>query len=141
MIVDKSYANLIKRVGVSVTYLKNEDRFCLYYPGPRLSSGITFGQQCFYFEYYDMLFAINKLREEKHYNRYEFYKSKNDDLGLKSGEFIASILSNVFDYKVNDAVTFILGSFCLSKTVLDKCLSMRKTKDGKRKIELKWKGK
>ena len=63
------YIDILSKEKVSITYLKEEDKFALYYPGPLSPSGITFGQQCFKFEYYDMIFSINKLRDEIWQNR------------------------------------------------------------------------
>lgn len=126
------YIDILSKEKVSITYLKEEDKFALYYPGPLSPSGITFGQQCFKFEYYDMIFSINKLRDEIWANRSKFYKKKEG-----RGRLLADILSGMFGYKINDCLIAIFDRFCISKTILDKCYTLRKKKGGVRKIELK----
>jgi hypothetical protein len=143
MFNEKSYLTMLKRVGVSVSYLKEEDVFCLYYPGPIVSTTVSargtnssgsIGQQCFKFEYYDMVFAINKLRDEIWVNRSKFYKEK------KRGQMLCDILSNMFGYRCNDCLVIVFDRYCLSKTSLDKCRTLRKKSGGKRKIFLKERG-
>lgn len=130
MLNEKSYLTMLRRVGVSVSYLKEEDVFCLYYPGPMSSLRTTIGQQCFKFEYYDMVFAINKLRDEIWANRSKFYKER------KRGQMLCDILSNMFGYRCNDCLVIVFDRYCLSKTSLDKCRTLRKKSGGKRKISL-----
>lgn len=113
---------------VSVSYLKNEDVFVLFYPGPNN----YFGQQSFKFDYYDLVFTINKLRDEIRYNKYQFYKTE-----YARGRFICDTLFAFFGYKVNDCLVKVFNDYCISKSVLDKCLSLKKNSGGKRKIELK----
>ena len=113
---------------VSVSYLKNEDVFVLFYPGPN----DYFGQQSFKFDYYDLVFTINKLRDEIRYNKYKFYKEKD-----ARGRFICDTLSAFFGYKTNDSLVKVFNDYCISKSVLDKCLSLKNGKSGKRKVELK----
>ena len=124
------YIDILNKEKVSITYLKEEDKFALYYPGP-LSS---FGQQCFKFEYYDMIFSISKLRDEIWANRSKFYKKKEKE---GRGRLLADILSSMFGYRCNDCLIVIFDRFCISKTILDKCYTLRKKKGGVRKIELK----
>jgi hypothetical protein len=149
MLNEKSYLTMLRRVGVSVSYLKEEDVFCLYYPGPMLSSGTTIGQQCFKFEYYDMVFAINKLRDEIWANRSKFYKEKKENAvnghflsssSFTRGQMLCDILSNMFGYRCNDCLVIVFDRYCLSKTSLDKCHTLRKKSGGKRKIFLKERG-
>ena len=122
------YIDILSKEKVSITYLKEEDKFALYYPGPNEK----FGQQCFKFEYYDMIFSINKLRDEIWANRSKFYKKKEG-----RGRLLADILSGMFGYRCNDCLIVIFDRFCISKTMLDKCYTLRKKKGGVRKIELK----
>lgn len=143
----RSYLGVVSREPVSITYLKEEDKFALYYPSPRLSaiSGTNsgnFGQQCFKFDYYDMIFSINKLRDEIWQNRSKFYKNKGKEpFGSLSffsrGQLLSDILSSMFGYRCNDCLIVIFDRFCISKTILDKCYTLRKKKGGVRKIELK----
>ena len=128
------YIDILNKEKVSITYLKEEDKFALYYPGPLSPSGITFGQQCFKFEYYDMIFSINKLRDEIWANRSKFYKKKEKE---GRGRLLVDILSGMFGYKINDCLIVIFDRFCISKTILDKCYTLKKKKGGVRKIELK----
>ena len=122
---DKKYANLCKRLGVFVTYLKGEDVFCLYYPAPVMSNGTSLGQQEFKFEYYDMVYAIAKSRG--------FYRDKD----LSFGQSVCLILKDLFGYKMNNCLEFVFNEYCLSKTILDKCTTMKKKNGCKRKVELK----
>lgn len=143
----RSYLGVVSREPVSITYLKEEDKFALYYPGPMSS----FGQQCFKFDYYDMIFSINKLRDEIWQNRSKFYKKGKGEKTLSEfpsssssfprGQLLADILSSMFGYKINDCLIVIFDRFCISKTILDKCYTLRKKKGGVRKIELKMRGK
>ena len=147
----RSYLGVLNREPVSVTYLKDEDKFAIYYPSPKITisnsdvsgtSGGNFGQQCFKFEYYDMIFSINKLRDEIWQNRSKFYKEKEKaptgSLSFFSrGQLLADILSSMFGYKINDCLIIIFDRFCISKTILDKCYTLKKKKGGVRKIELK----
>jgi hypothetical protein len=158
MLNEKSYLTMLRRVGVSVSYLKEEDVFCLYYPGPIVSTTVSargtnssgsIGQQCFKFEYYDMVFAINKLRDEIWVNRSKFYKEKKENAvnghflsssSFTRGQMLCDILSNMFGYRCNDCLVIVFDRYCLSKTSLDKCRTLRKKSGGKRKIFLKERG-
>jgi hypothetical protein len=137
----RSYLGVVSREPVSITYLKEEDKFALYYPSPKLStasgaSSGNFGQQCFKFDYYDMIFSISKLRDEIWANRSKFYKEKTPGV-FSRGKLLADILSGMFGYRCNDCLIVIFDRFCISKTILDKCYTLRKKKGGVRKIELK----
>ena len=150
----RSYLGVVSREPVSITYLKEEDKFALYYPGPKTAISGTnsgnFGQQCFKFDYYDMIFSINKVRDEIWANRSKFYKEKEkgggkDPFGtfpsssssFPRGQLLSDILSGMFGYRCNDCLIVIFDRFCISKTILDKCYTLRKKKGGVRKIELK----
>ena len=137
-----NYIDILNKEKVSITYLKEEDKFALYYPGPLSPSGTTFGQQCFKFDYYDMIFSINKLRDEIWANRSKFYKNKEKAPGgslsfFPRGTLLSEILTSMFGYRCNDCLIVIFDRFCISKTILDKCYTLRKKKGGVRKIELK----
>lgn len=137
-----NYIDILNKEKVSISYLKDEDKFALYYPGPNE----TFGQQCFKFEYYDMIFSISKLRDEIWANRSKFYKKSKEKVpkgafsyssSFSRGKLLSDILSGMFGYRCNDCLIVIFDRFCISKTILDKCYTLKKKKGGVRKIELK----